>query len=184
MDRAAREVMDAHPDIVLAFGETDEYRSVSLSSIPLSPHMTYHAQYSFLRKSAQLYNRRHSKIATTLTSLFSSSYVFHWSSFFNPSETPLRYPPSFDGRIVLYPGEREVRDYFTWRQVDSESLFSSTPLLITRNGLTECWGSARQQSIQHGILGTRATRRHEHKRGSCNTERTCATTPLSPLLPR
>lgn len=33
----------------------------------------------------------------------------------------MRYPPSFDGRIVLYPDARSVRDYFAWRQVDSES---------------------------------------------------------------
>jgi len=34
----------------------------------------------------------------------------------------LRYPPSFDGRIVLYPTEKVVRDYFSWRQADSECL--------------------------------------------------------------
>lgn len=33
------------------------------------------------------------------------------------------YPPSFDGRIVLYPTEKVVRDYFSWRQVDSEYSF-------------------------------------------------------------
>ena len=34
----------------------------------------------------------------------------------------MKYPPSFDGRIVLYPAEKAVRDYFSWRQADSESL--------------------------------------------------------------
>lgn len=34
----------------------------------------------------------------------------------------MKYPPSFDGRIVLYPTEKAVRDYFSWRQVDSEYL--------------------------------------------------------------
>jgi len=34
----------------------------------------------------------------------------------------LKYPPSFDGRIVLYPTEKIVRDYFSWRQADSEYL--------------------------------------------------------------
>ena len=34
----------------------------------------------------------------------------------------MKYPPLFDGRIVLYPGENVVRDYFSWRQVDSEYL--------------------------------------------------------------
>jgi hypothetical protein len=35
------------------------------------------------------------------------------------TDTPLRYPPSFDSRVVLYPTEREIRDYFSWRQADS-----------------------------------------------------------------
>ena len=34
----------------------------------------------------------------------------------------MKYPPSFDGRIVLYPTEKVVRDYFSWRQADSEYL--------------------------------------------------------------
>ncbi|THH03595.1 hypothetical protein EW146_g10386, partial [Bondarzewia mesenterica] len=70
-------------------------------------------------KSTALYNRRHAKILTTLTSLFTSSYVLHWHDYF-PPELRLRHPPSFDGRIVLYPSAREVKDYFAWRQADSE----------------------------------------------------------------
>ena len=34
-------------------------------------------------------------------------------------DTRLRYAPSFDARIVLYPGAQEARDYFSWRQADS-----------------------------------------------------------------
>ncbi|KIY43870.1 tRNAHis guanylyltransferase [Fistulina hepatica ATCC 64428] len=98
MDHAAQDVMNEHPDIVLAFGESDEY--------------------SFLiRKSAALYKRRQAKIVSILTSLFTSSYVFNWTKYF-PDEK-LLYPPSFDGRVVLYPSERHVRDYFAWRQVDT-----------------------------------------------------------------
>jgi tRNA(His) 5'-end guanylyltransferase len=50
-----------------------------------------------------------------------------WPKFFLPTETEtqshseaveLTYPPSFDGRITIYPTEKEVRDYFSWRQVD------------------------------------------------------------------
>lgn len=44
--------------------------------------------------------------------------MFHWLDYF--PETRLRYPPSFDSRVVLYPGAKEVRDYFAWRQADSE----------------------------------------------------------------
>ncbi|KAJ7620962.1 Thg1 C terminal domain-containing protein [Roridomyces roridus] len=98
MDHAAQDLMEQYPDITLAFGESDEF--------------------SFLiRKSASLYNRRNAKIVSTLTSFFTSSYVFRWTTYF--PDTPLKYPPSFDGRIVLYPSEREIRDYFSWRQTDT-----------------------------------------------------------------
>ncbi|KAF8193362.1 tRNAHis guanylyltransferase-domain-containing protein [Pholiota molesta] len=78
MDHAAKDVMEEYPDIVLAFGESDEFSFL-------------------LRKSTALYNRRESKIVSTLTSLFTSCYV-----------------------IVLYPTEKHIRDYFAWRQADSE----------------------------------------------------------------
>lgn len=61
-----------------------------------------------------------SKITTHIVSLFTSAYVFYWSQYF-PSKA-LLHPPSFDGRLVQYPSSKEVRDYFAWRQADSESL--------------------------------------------------------------
>jgi len=74
---------------------------------------------SFLfKKSTSVYNRRHAKILTTVVSLFTSSYVFNWTKRF--PGVNLKYPPSFDGRVILYPTEKAVRDYFSWRQVDSE----------------------------------------------------------------
>ena len=80
----------------------------------------YRVIHSFLfRRSAALYNRREAKILSTLTSLFTSSYVFNWSKYL--PETPLKYCPTFDGRIVLYPSATVVRDYFSWRQADSMS---------------------------------------------------------------
>ncbi|KZT02570.1 tRNAHis guanylyltransferase [Laetiporus sulphureus 93-53] len=98
MDRAARDVMNQFKEIVLAFGESDEY--------------------SFLfRRNTVVYSRRQSKILTNVTSLFTSSYVFNWSQYL--PNTALKYPPSFDGRIVLYPSVKEIRDYFAWRQADT-----------------------------------------------------------------
>ena len=97
MDHAARVLMAAYPDIILGFGESDEYSFL-------------------LRKSSSLYNRREAKIVSMLTSHFTSCYVLDWDKFM---PTKLKYPPSFDGRVVLYPSEREVRDYFAWRQADS-----------------------------------------------------------------
>lgn len=113
MDHAAKDLMTEFKDIVLAFGESDEFRQAPRP--PPSPILPSHS--FLLRKSTVLYNRRHAKILSTLTSYFTSCYVFHWTQYF--PETPLRYPPSFDGRIVLYPDAHAIRDYFAWRQADS-----------------------------------------------------------------
>lgn len=56
------------------------------------------------------------KLLTNVNSLFSSSYVFYWKEYFEEKE--LKYPPAFDGRIVLYPSDQELRDYLSWRQAD------------------------------------------------------------------
>lgn len=91
---------------------------------------------SFLiRKASSLYNRRRrrvwqepaqqssadrcSKIESSIVSLFTSAYVFYWPTFF--PDLAMSYPPSFDSRAVLYPADQQVRDYFAWRQADSES---------------------------------------------------------------
>lgn len=58
-----------------------------------------------------------SKILSTITSYFTSVYVMQWATFF--PDTALKYPPSFDGRIIAYPSAQHVRDYFAWRQADS-----------------------------------------------------------------
>jgi hypothetical protein len=69
-----------------------------------------------------------SKIASTFASLFAASYTFLWAEFF--PETPLRYPPSFDGRVVAYPSSKEIMDYFAWRQADSASRMISLSITI------------------------------------------------------
>ncbi|RXW13088.1 hypothetical protein EST38_g12764 [Candolleomyces aberdarensis] len=115
MDHAARSVMEEYPDIVLAFGESDEYSFL-------------------LKRSTSLYNRREAKIVTTLTSYFTSSYVFNWSTYFR--DKPLQYPPSFDGRIVPYPAEKHIRDYFAWRQADTHinNLYNTTFWALVQQG--------------------------------------------------
>ncbi|KIP07646.1 hypothetical protein PHLGIDRAFT_70673 [Phlebiopsis gigantea 11061_1 CR5-6] len=123
MDHAARDVLNEFKDIVIAFGESDEYRLVFT--------------HFLFRKSTQVYNRRHAKIVTTVTSLFTSSYVFNWSKYM--TDTPLQYPPSFDGRAVLYPSPQEVRDYFSWRQADTHinNLYNTTFwALVQQDGQT------------------------------------------------
>lgn len=48
-------------------------------------------------------------------SAFSSAYVYHWKHYF---VTEMKEIPTFDSRIVTYPNEKCLQDYFRWRQVD------------------------------------------------------------------
>ncbi|KAF9119174.1 hypothetical protein BGW39_000517 [Mortierella sp. 14UC] len=116
MNHAARCVMNELDDILIAFGESDEY--------------------SFLfRKSTDLYQRREAKIVSTVVSLFTSAYVYYWNDYFTELKRPL-YPPVFDGRAVLYPSEVEVKDYFAWRQADTHinNLFNTSFWALVEEG--------------------------------------------------
>ncbi|TRY90069.1 hypothetical protein DNTS_031580 [Danionella cerebrum] len=97
MRRSASSVMEELEDIVIAYGQSDEFSFV-------------------FKRSTSWFKRRSSKLMTHVTSQFSSSFVFYWKEFFG--EQPLLYPPSFDGRVVLYPSNKNIRDYLSWRQVD------------------------------------------------------------------
>ena len=55
---------------------------------------------------------------TNVVSKFSASYVFYWNKYFRGDEHRLQYPPAFDGRVVLYPNNKNLRDYLSWRQAD------------------------------------------------------------------
>jgi len=111
---------------------------------------------SFLfRRSTALYNRRQAKILSTITSLFTSLYVFHWSNYF--PDLPMSYPPSFDGRIVIYPAEKEIRDYFAWRQVDTHinNLYNTVFWALVQQG-------GQSTSEAHKTLsGTTSSGKHE-----------------------
>ena len=97
MDVCAQSVMAEFRDIIFAYGQSDEY------------------SFIFDRKMT-LFSRRSSKILSNLVSLFTSNYVYNWANLF-PS-IKLKYPPAFDGRVVLYPTSALLRDYISWRQAD------------------------------------------------------------------
>ncbi|TAQ90739.1 hypothetical protein B7494_g903 [Chlorociboria aeruginascens] len=108
MNAAAKAVMTELPDIVIAYGISDEYSFV-------------------FHKSCVLFERRSSKLVTTIVSTFTASYVHLWSSFF--PEVQLSAPlPGFDGRAVQYPSVQNLRDYMSWRQVDCHinNLYNTT----------------------------------------------------------
>ncbi|KAG7293202.1 Glucose-responsive transcription factor [Staphylotrichum longicolle] len=108
MNAAARAVMAELPDITIAYGVSDEYSFV-------------------FHKTCALFERRSSKLVSTIVSTFTAYYVHLWPTYF--SEAPLSPPlPSFDGRAVCYPTVQNLRDYMSWRQVDCHinNLYNTT----------------------------------------------------------
>ncbi|GME73648.1 unnamed protein product [[Candida] boidinii] len=120
MNISAQKIMENIPDVVMAYGDSDEYSFL-------------------LRKNCELFERREFKLITTFSSTFTAYYQFYWSSFF--PETPLEVDrlPTFDARAVVYPNAHNVRDYFSWRQVDCHinNLYNTTFWnLILKGGMT------------------------------------------------
>ncbi|KID75257.1 tRNAHis guanylyltransferase, eukarya, partial [Metarhizium brunneum ARSEF 3297] len=108
MNVAAMAVVTDIPEIIIAYGVSDEYSFV-------------------LHKSCDLFERRASKLVSTIVSTFTANYVFSWPTCF--LDTPLSFPlPTFDGRAVCYPSVQNLRDYLSWRQVDCHinNLYNTT----------------------------------------------------------
>ncbi|KAH8432244.1 tRNA guanylyltransferase [Aspergillus melleus] len=109
MNAAAVEVMKDLPDLCIAYGVSDEFSFV-------------------FHPTCQLFERRNGKLVTTIVSTFTAHYVYLWNTYF--PDTPLQSPhlPSFDGRAVVYPSTRNLRDYMSWRQVDCHinNLYNTT----------------------------------------------------------
>ncbi|CAI7633139.1 unnamed protein product [Penicillium viridicatum] len=109
MNAAAVEVMKELPDLCIAYGVSDEFSFV-------------------FHPNCQLFERRNGKLVTTIVSTFTAHYIYKWGEYF--PERPLLPPylPSFDGRAVIYPNNRILRDYMSWRQVDCHinNLYNTT----------------------------------------------------------
>uniref|UniRef100_A0A8C8U6E8 tRNA(His) guanylyltransferase n=1 Tax=Peromyscus maniculatus bairdii TaxID=230844 RepID=A0A8C8U6E8_PERMB len=118
MTKCAQTVMEELEDIVIAYGQSDEYSFV-------------------FRQKSNWFKRRASKFMTLVASQFASSYVFYWPDYFE--DQPLLYPPGFDGRVVLYPSNQTLKDYLSWRQADCHinNLYNTVFwALIQQSGLT------------------------------------------------
>ncbi|XP_052431062.1 probable tRNA(His) guanylyltransferase [Carassius gibelio] len=130
MSRSAHSVMEELEDITIAYGQSDEFSFV-------------------FKRSTTWFKRRASKLMTHVTSQFSSSFVYYWKEYFG--EQPLLYPPSFDGRVVLYPSNRNLRDYLSWRQADCHinNLYNTTFwTLVQKGGLTKIQAEERLSGTQ------------------------------------
>lgn len=131
MNAAAEGVMKELPDLVLGYGVSDEYSFV-------------------FHKDCSLFERRASKLTTTIVSTFSSYYTFLWPKYF--PETPLTPPlPSFDGRAVCYPSDQNLRDYMSWRQVDAHinNLYNTTFWALVQEGGMD--PRAAEQELSHTV---------------------------------
>lgn len=136
MTRSARSVMEDLEDISIAYGQSDEFSFI-------------------FKRTSNWFKRRASKLMTHVASQFSSSFVFYWRDFFG--EQPLLYPPGFDGRVVLYPSNRNLRDYVSWRQADCHinNLYNTAFwTLVQRGGLTTTQAEER-------LKGTLAAEKNE-----------------------
>uniref|UniRef100_A0A093XTR2 tRNA(His) guanylyltransferase n=1 Tax=Talaromyces marneffei PM1 TaxID=1077442 RepID=A0A093XTR2_TALMA len=113
MNAAAVAVMKDLPDLIIAYGVSDEYSFV-------------------FHPNCDLFERR-SAINVT------ASYVHQWPSFFPDKPLELSNLPTFDGRAVQYPNARILRDYMSWRQVDCHinNLYNTTFwALVLKGGLS------------------------------------------------
>ena len=99
MNAAAMQVMTVLADLTIAYGVSDEFSFV-------------------FHRSTNLFERRASKLVSTIVSTFTAAYVYLWAQYFPGTELLLNLLPTFDGRAVCYPGVSNLRDYLSWRQVD------------------------------------------------------------------
>lgn len=109
MNASATRVLFTLPDISLAYGVSDEFSFV-------------------FHRSTNLFDRRASKLVSTIVSTFTAAYVHLWGTFFPETDLDLDLLPTFDGRAVCYPSVGNLRDYLSWRQVDCESFLYSSQL--------------------------------------------------------
>lgn len=135
-NEAAKQVLTTFDDhIAFAYGQSDEYSFV-------------------LRRESMLFRRRESKILSTVVSLFSSAYSALWDRFMPVDLTCF---PSFDGRIVLYPTTKHLRDYLKWRQADVHvnNLFNTVFWALVHRG-----GKSVQEA-EACLKGTLSKEKHE-----------------------
>ncbi|KAI1926002.1 tRNA-His guanylyltransferase [Ophidiomyces ophidiicola] len=120
MNAAAKEVMKDLSDLVMAYGSSDEFSFV-------------------FHRTCQLFERRSSKLVSTVVSTFTAHYVYNWPQFFPSSPLEGEWLPTFDSRAIQYPSLQNLRDYMSWRQVDCHinNLYNTTFWnMVLRGGMS------------------------------------------------
>ncbi|XP_043718563.1 tRNA(His) guanylyltransferase 1-like [Telopea speciosissima] len=118
MNSCAMALLEEYPDIVYAYGFSDEYSFI-------------------LKKTSNFYQRRASKIVSITVSFFSSLYVMKWKEFFPQKE--MRFLPSFHGQIFLCPEAKVLKDYLVWRRDECHvnNQYDTCYWMLVKSGRTE-----------------------------------------------
>ncbi|KAI7199512.1 tRNAHis guanylyltransferase [Hortaea werneckii] len=137
MNASATEVVKQFVDVVLAYGQSDEYSFI-------------------LHENAGMFERRASKLATSVSTAFTAEYCMQWPTFF--PDQPLERPfPTFDGRCVAYPKHKILRDYLSWRQADCHinNLYNTTFWnMVLKGGMSTT-------EAEHALKGTVSSDKNE-----------------------
>jgi tRNA(His) guanylyltransferase len=97
MNSCSAAVLEEFPDIIFAYGYSDEYSFV-------------------FKKTSRFYQRRASKILSLVASFFAAVYVTKWKEFF--PQRKLLYAPSFSSKVVSCASAEVLQAYLAWRQQD------------------------------------------------------------------
>lgn len=135
MNSCAVSVMEQFPDIVFAYGFSDEYSFV-------------------FKKTSTFYRRRASKVCSLVVSFFSAEYVLKWKESFPCKE--LRHAPSFRGQVICCASIEVLQAYLSWRQNECHINNQNDTCLheLVKDGKTE--GEAREF-----LKGTRKRERND-----------------------
>ncbi|KIW12635.1 hypothetical protein PV08_09913 [Exophiala spinifera] len=142
MNLAAQHVVKILPDVILAYGVSDEYSFV-------------------FHRSTALFERRNAKLVSTVVSTFTAAYVMMWSSFKlddrGDGKLDIDMLPTFDARAVCYPSWENLRDYLSWRQVDCHinNLYNTTFWSLVQQG------GMSQTEAEEFLKGTLASDKNE-----------------------
>ncbi|KAL8189424.1 hypothetical protein R6Q57_028990 [Mikania cordata] len=117
MNCCATSVLEKYPDIILAYGFSDEYRQVPV----------------LLIITCKIKN----KVLSLIVSFFTSLYVAKWGQFFPHKE--MRFTPSFKSRIICCPSMEVLQAYLAWRQREchSKNQYNTCFWMLIKSGKSE-----------------------------------------------
>ncbi|KAL9532592.1 tRNA(His) guanylyltransferase [Sphaerulina musiva] len=131
MNSAAERVLQAFPDMVLAYGQSDEFSFV-------------------LHEDTRLFERRSAKLSSTVATMFTAEFCMGWVDAMEMEKLERPWP-TFDGRCICYPKKKILRDYLAWRQADCHinNLYNTTFWnLVLKGGMS---GTEAEQELKGSV---------------------------------